>query len=71
VCGPLDARESAGARLSCRGSGLAIAASPASSVDSCCGKVMLVDWSQRSNCRVQAVLAVPSAAARSLDVSLS
>jgi hypothetical protein len=49
-CGPLDVRESAGAGLSCRGSGLAIAASLAGSVDSCCGKVMLVDWSQSSNC---------------------
>jgi hypothetical protein len=71
VCGPLDAHESVGAGLSCRGSSLAIAANPAGNVDSCCGEVILVDWSRRSNCRVQAVLAVPSGAARSLDGCLS
>jgi hypothetical protein len=71
VCRLLDTRESAAAGLSCHGSGPVIAASLASSVDSCCGEVMLVDWSRRSNCRVQAVLAVPSGAARSLDVRLS
>jgi hypothetical protein len=71
VCGPLNAGESVGDGLSCCGSGLVIATSLAGSVDSCCGEVMLVDWSRRSNCQVQAVLAVPSGAACSLDVHLS
>jgi hypothetical protein len=48
-----------------------IAASLASSVDLCYGEVMLVDWSRKSNCQVQAVLSVPSGAARSHDVCSS
>jgi hypothetical protein len=69
-CGPLDACASVGARLGCCGSGLAIVVSPASSVDSCCGEVMLIDRSVSSNCRVWEVLAVSGEAACRLGVFL-
>jgi hypothetical protein len=55
LCGPLDICESAGVRLSCHGSGLAIAVSPAGSIGSCCGEVMLVDRSHSSNRQVWAI----------------
>jgi hypothetical protein len=69
-CGLLDACVSAGAGLGCHGSRLAIAVSPAGSVDLCCVEVMLVDQSQSSNCQEWAVLVVSGRAACRLSVFL-